>query len=686
MIVDQLFTSPAEPSTRQIFTESRHTYNLWESAGQKIVEAQLTADQINQIFQQVEQGATAAGGNRTMLGKGKDAAGAVGQAWEDLKTKVQNSGPIKNVDAMYDKAAEQLKQATGGDQGVMQYVEKYRAFAKKYPVAQSLIYSALIGAAGISGAGVAGAAALGLFKLVDKLLQGEKFSSAAYSGVKTGAMAYGASQIGDYFKGQPQAPAVPGSVSSDEFTGTLGQGDPNLGIPAGGGNMVAPPGFGGGGGTSYEQAFKQGLAKLAANPGNPSANDIMRAKDYAGKVASGMLPLTKESVELTENQIFLMIGKIVDRQRKIDEGIMDTLKGAAGKAMDWTKTKGTNLTTKITADKLLQAWKKAGSPTDSLDVASIIQKAGVPSASIKQVYGTMKIPFAGEKGTGADVARKIDVDSLPVAPALNNPASGATPTNAPAKTGGAQTSLPFYGRNPETKKSWTASELQPTTATNVTPAAQEPAGQSPEEIRKAKQAAAAKAAQDQMAGGPTSQTPPATPTPGALPQPTTAGQPKVTYGKGFEKVMQPKPTTQFPNFGTAGMAPAYKTATAPAAKTTVPTTATLPAGGGTGVKAAAGFDPKTQAYLKSIQDKQPASLAETKQLERIAKALSSPVTSMLQVVETKEDVQRIKQFVDQTFAKYGTLTESAFGVRNIIVEHVTQVGAQRRREHARKSA
>lgn len=685
MIVDQLFTSPAEPSTRQIFTESRHTYNLWESAGQKIVEAQLTADQINQIFQQVEQGATAAGGNRTLIGRGKDAAGAVGRAWEDLKTKAQNSGPIKNVDAMYDKAAEQLKQATGGDQGVMQYVQKYRDFAKKYPVAQSLIYSALIAAAGISGAGVAGAAALGLFKLVDKLLQGEKFSSAAYSGVKTGAMAYGASQIGDYIKGQSQAPAVQGSVSSDEFTGTLGQGDPNLGIPAGGGNMVAPPGFGGGGGTSYEQAFKQGLAKLAANPGNPSANDIMRAKDYAGKVASGMLPLTKESVELTENQIFLMIGKIVDRQRKIDEGIMDTLKGAAGKAMDWTKTKGTNLTTKITADKLLQAWKKAGSPTDSLDVASIIQKAGVPSASIKQVYGTMKIPFAGEKGAGADVARKIDVDSLPVAPALNNPASGATPTNAPAKTGGAQRQA-YAGTNPATGKPWTVDELQARMQPVLATAPEAPAGQSPEEIRKAKQATAAKAAQDQMAGGPTLQTPPVTPTPSALPQPTTAGQPKVTYGKGFEKFMQPKPTTQFPNFGTAGMAPAYKTATAPAAKTTVPTTTTLPAGGGTGVKAAAGFDPKTQAYLKSIQDKQPASLAETKQLERIAKALSRPVTSMLQVVETKEDVQRIKQFVDQTFAKYGTLTESAFGVRNIIVEHVTQVGAQRRREHARKSA
>jgi hypothetical protein len=166
--------SESNRTTKVMITETR-TYKLWENAGRKLMEAQLTADQITQIFQQVEQGATAAGGNRTLIGQGKDAAEAVNKAWEDLKTKVQNSGPIKGVDAMYDQAAEKLKQATGGDQGVMKYVQKYRDFAKAHPVAQSLIYSALIAAAGITGVAPGGAAVLGLFKLVDKLLQGEKF-------------------------------------------------------------------------------------------------------------------------------------------------------------------------------------------------------------------------------------------------------------------------------------------------------------------------------------------------------------------------------------------------------------------------------------------------------------------------------------------------------------------------------
>jgi hypothetical protein len=183
--------------------EATSSMMLWESAGRAIMEAELTTDQIQQLFQQIDQ----AKGNRTLVGKGVDAGSAVMKAYNDLKTKVANSGPIKNIDAMYDQAAEKLKKATGGDQGVMQYVQKYRDFAKKHPIAQSFIYAALIGAAGISGVGAGGAAALGLLKMTDKLLQGEKFSSAAYAGAKTGAMAYAAGQIGKAMKGGQQPPA-----------------------------------------------------------------------------------------------------------------------------------------------------------------------------------------------------------------------------------------------------------------------------------------------------------------------------------------------------------------------------------------------------------------------------------------------------------------------------------------------
>jgi hypothetical protein len=185
---------------KQVLTETK-TYQLWESAGFAIKEAALTKDQIQQLFQQIEQGATAGGGNRTMLGKGKDAATAVNKAWEDLKTKIQDSGPIQSVDKKYDEVVAKIEAGLGGpDNKVNQVIQRYRQFAKEHPIAQGFVYAALIAAAGISGAGLGGAAILGLLKMSDKLLQGEKFSSAAYAGAKTGVLAFAASKVGDYIK------------------------------------------------------------------------------------------------------------------------------------------------------------------------------------------------------------------------------------------------------------------------------------------------------------------------------------------------------------------------------------------------------------------------------------------------------------------------------------------------------
>lgn len=142
--------------------------------------------------------------------------------------------------------------------------------------------------------------------------------------------------------------------------------------------------------------------------------------------------------------------------------------------------------------------------------------------------------------------------------------------------------------------------------------------------------------------------------------PTAAGavQPKVTYGPGFKSPVA-KPVV--PNYNTFSGGYNYK----PAA----------PAGGAT---SKVPTQAERDAYVRSIGA---GALPES----RIATALKKPVDKMLRMVETKEDVQKIKQFVDDTFVRHGAVNESAFAVRNKIIEHVTQVGAQRRREHARKS-
>lgn len=401
---------------------------LWESAGFKLKEAALTADQIQQIFQSVEQGATDAGGNRTMLGKGKDAAEAVNKAWEDLKTKIQSSAPIANVDATYDNAIAKIEAGLGGpDNAISKIIMGYRKFAKEHPIAQGFIYSALIAAAGISGAGLGGAAVLGLLKMADKLLQGEKFSSAAYSGAKTGAMAYGASKLGDYLKGKPEGGApAPDATAAPPAAQTV----PDTGAVTAPSDIVskgyravmksamdAGKNYANNGGAtdamSIQSAAEEfGNALLAQGMKHDQANNMVQifktsAKGAAARALGGTAQSTmggalqavtnsiyRPGRALSEGQVYMIFNRV--SREAVMEGPLDAIKGAAGKAAGWLQTKGKNLTTKVTADKLNSAWQKAGSPLDSDELANFLQTQGVDAGIVSKVYTDLKIPAAGQ--------------------------------------------------------------------------------------------------------------------------------------------------------------------------------------------------------------------------------------------------------------------------------------------------
>lgn len=395
---------------------ARTSMYLWESAGIKLKEATLTADQIQQIFANIEQGATAAGGNRTLIGQGKDAADAVKKAYDDLVSKVQNSAPMKNADSMYDQVAEKLKQATGGDQGVMKYVQKYRDFAKEHPIAQSFIYSALIAAAGISGVGAGGAAVLGLLKMTDKLLQGEKFSTSLGKGLATGATAYAAGQIGKAMQGGDQASATQAAAQTAggpiRMNVDAWQANPYYAEELAKG--LNDPGI--------SQAWKdQFVAQLNRSVANPSSNQsLATAWQTAKKAASlqaGNPYGVQESVELSERQIRVIFG--TTQALMLREGVWDSIKSGAGKiagaVADKAKTVGHNLTTKVTANKLSSAWKDAGSPTDSNELATFLQSQGIDKSVVDSVYQQLNLPvtqsLASQDAT-AQATPAINLDDL----------------------------------------------------------------------------------------------------------------------------------------------------------------------------------------------------------------------------------------------------------------------------------
>jgi LysM repeat protein len=323
----------------------------------------------------------------------------------------------------------------------MKYVEKYRKFAKEHPVAQSLIYAALIAAAGISGVGAGGAAALGLLKMTDKLLQGEKFSSAAYSGAKTGALAYGASQLAQYFKNPDTVIPTETPVKMPDGTDYVVQKGDTLSQIAQKNGVSVDDIMKANSGQSNPDVLKPGqnlFVPTSAGPTPTYQGDVGTASDTWSKVKSGVYDPSQISTnqaakyglsgakavresKLTESQIKRMFYVAGTLQDKLTEGVWDKVKGAASKAAgvvaNKAQTVGTNLTTKVTADKLMTAWKRAGSPTDSDAVAAIMKQAGVDDAIIASSMKAVSGQQAKTGGAGA-----FDQMANQLAPADTEPA------------------------------------------------------------------------------------------------------------------------------------------------------------------------------------------------------------------------------------------------------------------------
>jgi LysM repeat protein len=273
---------------------------IFESAyrGSKLLaELNLNPKQITKIFQAVADGAAKGqndGSNRTVLGKGADAVTSVSQAFDKVKAKISQSGPVSGFDAAFDKMQTQILNAAGGDKGAVgKTLTSYREFANKHPIMQGAVYAGLIALAGISGAGLGGAAILGGIKLFDRLLQGDKASSALWKGFKTGAVAYAAGQIGKAMQGdaaattnptaQPTAPEVPQTTAysvtkGDTLSDIAKANDVSVkDLLAANKNLTNPD--------ALKVGTELNIPKSTLDP--TYAQNVGTAKDTAAKVASG---------------------------------------------------------------------------------------------------------------------------------------------------------------------------------------------------------------------------------------------------------------------------------------------------------------------------------------------------------------------------------------------------------------
>jgi LysM repeat protein len=299
---------------------------------------------------------------------------------------------------------------------------------------------------------------------------------------------------------------------------------------------------------------------------------------------------------------------------------------------------GHQFTTNVTKEKLKMNWHQAGKPSDSDQLAAWLVKQGVPQPVVTSVFGKMGIPY-----------------TAPAAQATTQPAAPVGQTTAPA-VGGAQRTSNSGSINPATGREYTGDEIRAKHGfTDPVPASDSTTDTVPGNT--APSAVSTPGATAPAGGKFPGEDPQG---PGYVGRREAARRQAARDADAAKKPAAPNFAQQGGGYKSVNYAPNIKTGIN-LPKPTAPAGTKVTAGG-------------------------PTADEKAKLDQRIAQALKQPVAEMLQMVETKEDVQKIKQFVDDTFIKYGAVNESAFAVRNQILEHVTQVGAQRRREHGQRVA
>ena len=188
----------------QQLTEAQQVYvgrwetRVWPLMEQysKLLEAELTPNQIQQIFQNAEQVSVEGGKNMTALGKaGKvtsDVAGKMKDEIQDLLKRAGESGPVKNFDQQYEKIKGQLATSMKGSpagQKVLQGIEKWKTYAEENPAKSAFIIGAMTSLLAFASGGMVSGAAIGFFlKLSNNLIKGDKLSVALAKGVKGAAI------------------------------------------------------------------------------------------------------------------------------------------------------------------------------------------------------------------------------------------------------------------------------------------------------------------------------------------------------------------------------------------------------------------------------------------------------------------------------------------------------------------
>lgn len=407
-----------------------------------LIEASLTADQIKQVFGELEKQAVAGGTNRTAIGAGVDVAKKANEVINNVGKWLQNTTPVKMADEKFEKLKNDINKKFP-DSKLLDGISNLGFWMKENPGKSAAIIGVLTALASLAGGPVGGAIAGQVLRGAAELIKGEKLSTAVGKGIKTAALGYlsgKAFEVLGKFVGGMRADSIPIPGAEESGLAKVTYGATRTLTAPGlsseemvqGFNVTVFPsdqeainqamqairdGQAGGFDTlrtiareiqsaDYKSAMKDILAGARSDQlSNDSLMNWIDGMAKAGQamsqgaVAASTGTEKKESYyvqtrPLSEGQVYMIVDRIL-----VEAGFMDKLKagagkvaGAAAKGAAWV---GKQATEKVTSAKLLAAWKLEGSPTDSEEFKQfLLNYGGIEAPVVDKVFTDLKISAA----------------------------------------------------------------------------------------------------------------------------------------------------------------------------------------------------------------------------------------------------------------------------------------------------
>ena len=423
--LDSIENSPRKSIFESIGQGDQY-FSIWEREIHPILcEVALAPDQIQQLFTTIEKGA-----GRSTLGKAGDmvkgAKDKISDVWfNKFGSMLQSSAPVQAFDQKFEDIKSKI---AAKNPELATKLAKYGEFAKNNPNLHKFLLAIAGSAAAALGVAVAGGIgagalavgtgtgiAVGILNIADRLLQGQKASTAIGRGATTGAIAGlaagAAAKIGDMVKAGLRSDVIAdlkgmtitrhtmdhngamfSAVTKEPETSALKNAFDALMPKFGTGGQVDP---------NAVNKFAEMMAKVSSPEYQEAISKTREVAKAAKEAAKSSIALVTQLQQVGTAAAGGITSAATNQQpapvkESLNRAQLNELFGITGNKVD--------------ASTLQKAWTKAGSPTDSEEVAKILQAAGVDPAVISQAYTDMSLPAPA--GAASEATAAVNTQDL----------------------------------------------------------------------------------------------------------------------------------------------------------------------------------------------------------------------------------------------------------------------------------